>query len=145
MSDTITAQSFWNEGMKYAGRSENAQPTFVNKKRFKSLFGTTPGICVHLWSETSVMLPNGAQFFHLLWGLLFLTVYANERVLSALVGGVDEKTFRKWQWAVVSSISLLKPEVVSLLKAIQSFPVNMLYKTYFHPLNQNRSTCVTVS
>ena len=141
----VSAQAFWIEGMKYAGRREHAQPTDINRKRFKLLFGTTPGICAHLWTKISDTLPNGAKFVHLLWGLLFLTVYSNERVLSALVGGVDEKTFRKWQWAVVSSKSLLKPEVVSFLEAIQSFSVN-IYKTYFfHLHHQNTSTLTTVS
>ena len=147
MSDImVTAQSFWIEGMKYAGRAEHAQPTDINRKRFKSLFGTTPGICLHLWTKILDTLPNGAHFFHLLWGLLFLTVYSNERVLSALVGGVDEKTFRKWQWAVVSSISLLKPEVVSFLESmVQSFQVYIYKPYFFHQHYQNRSTLTTVS
>ena len=59
-------------------------------------------------------LPQGAKYFHLLWALLFITLYESEQVLSGMVGGVDEKTYRKWTWIMLASICQLKQKVVSI-------------------------------
>ena len=49
----------------------------------------------------------------MLWGLMFLKIYASEGVLATLAGGVDEKTFRKWAWRFVDAIADLEDDVVS--------------------------------
>ena len=59
-------------------------------------------------SEISGMSPE-----YLLWGLLLLKTYGDEVVNSSLVGGVDEKTFRKWSCIIVDLLSELEPEYVS--------------------------------
>ena len=56
---------------------------------------------------------KGVKPVHLLWALLFMKVYAEESIHAGLVGGVDEKTFRKWVWIFVQEISYLEDEVVS--------------------------------
>ena len=56
---------------------------------------------------------SGVQPKHLLWTLLFLKTYATEPILCALVGGVDEKTFRTKVWFLVCEIALLADHLVS--------------------------------
>ncbi len=111
--DNGTALDFFCKGMEYAGRIGDNEVTTSNKRRFKGHFGTTPGICAYLWPRIINNLPGGAHFYHLLWGLLLVKIYASTEVLAGMVGGVDEKTFRKWNWKVLEAISLLKPTVVS--------------------------------
>ena len=57
-------------------------------------------------------MPNGVKGFHLLWGLMFLKLYASEAVRCAISGGVNEKTFRKCSWMFISRIADLAPQVV---------------------------------
>ena len=93
--------------------------TTANMKHFKAFFGTTPGICEFIWNNAFLALSienSGLRFYHLLWGLMFLKLYSTEQILCAHVGGVDEKTFRKYVWIVVPSICTnLKPRVVSYM------------------------------
>lgn len=112
-ADGITATMFWMKGMEYVNRGCNANQTSKNKERFLSHFGTTPGICLYLWQNIYASVSCSTKFFHLLWGLLFLKQYGKESVLSGIVGGVDEKTFRLYSWKVVKCISKLKPRIVS--------------------------------
>jgi hypothetical protein len=69
-------------------------------KKFVSLFGCSPEMAAEIWhcikSNEGDNLRSGAQPFHLLWAFLFMKIYANECTLCAMVGGVDEKTFRNW-------------------------------------------------
>jgi len=58
---------------------------------------------VHLTESTSVSThPN-----HLLWGLMFLKVYGTEPIHASIVGA-NEKTFRKWQWLIITALSNIK-------------------------------------
>jgi len=41
---------------------------------------------------------------HLLWTLMFLKIYMPYRAFAALVG-CDEKTFQKWTWCIIKSLS----------------------------------------
>ena len=59
-------------------------------------------------------MPKGVQPFHLLWGLIFMKVYATEAVHCKIVNSPDEKTFRKWSLLFVKEISYLESEIVSL-------------------------------
>jgi len=67
---------------------------------------------VHADGELSHAEPK-----HLLWALLFLTVYGLEAQMAKLVGkegmAVDEQTFRKWSKIFVERIALLASQVVS--------------------------------
>ena len=56
-------------------------------------------------------LPTGAKPIHLLSALLFMKVYSSEAVLSPKVG-MDEKTYREWNWQMIDSIASLAPDVV---------------------------------
>ena len=86
-------------------------------RRFRQLFGTTPQICAKIWEMLNpykTFEERGARPKHLLWCLLLLKLYAPEATLCSLVGGVDEKTFRKWSFIFMDAISCLDNEVVSV-------------------------------
>ena len=79
----------------------------VQRRRFRALFGATPSVCASAWGSMHASLPRAANASHFLWGLLFLKTYSSEHVSSA-IAGVDEKTFRKWCWIIVSALSSLQ-------------------------------------
>jgi hypothetical protein len=81
--------------------------------RFHTLIGTSPILCSHLWGrlDPTVEISGAARPKHLLWALLFLRHYGTE-ILNSTVTGADEKTFRKWVWLFVNSISNLHAEVI---------------------------------
>ena len=69
-------------------------------QRFCAMSGTSPDICSLLWDllDLTTTMPNEVRAVHLLWGLMFLKLYASEAVHCAISGGVDEKTVCKWSW-----------------------------------------------
>lgn len=109
--------------------------TTSNIRRFRAFFGASPAVCTDIWNllKPRETMPRGSQPEHLLWALVFLKVYASEKVLSRLVGCPDEKTFRKWIHIFVDGISWLELSLVSLVSRVlvlgrqQRFP-----RKYFH-------------
>jgi len=85
-------------------RRSNVYGNVSNIRRFKACFGTSPSVCSKLWSLITDELPFNRKPIHLLWGLNFLKTYTTEAVRS-LIFHADEKTLRKWQWAVVKCIA----------------------------------------
>jgi hypothetical protein len=85
-------------------------------KNCRAFFGTSFVVCADLWNRLDPVnkISPGSEPKHLLWSLLFMKVYSSEKVHVRLVGGVDEKTFRKWAWLFVDAIASLKSEVVSV-------------------------------
>lgn len=82
---------------------------------FRSHFGCAPSTCAILWKKlvNYNALPLGGKPMHFLWALRLLYRYETEPVVAGAFD-VDEDTFRKWSWALVNSISMLQPVVVSL-------------------------------
>ena len=95
------------------GKSEE-----MRERRFRSLFGISPLVCVHLWTLLYPQISKRTEPRHLLWALLFLKSYANEVVLSAMTGA-DEKTQRHWIWTITRAIASLR--IVSVA------PKNIIY------------------
>ena len=64
-------------------------------QRFCAMFGTSPDTCSLLWDllDPTTTMPNEVKAVHLLWGLMFLKLFASEAVHCAISGGVDEKLF----------------------------------------------------
>jgi hypothetical protein len=87
----------------------------TKRERFRAVFGKSPKVCSVLWKmcDPSANMPYGARLVHLLWALLFMKLYCAESVNSMIVGGVDEKTFRKWSWLFLEAIVDLECSVVS--------------------------------
>jgi hypothetical protein len=77
-------------------------------KRFVSTFGSKPSFVSLLWDllEVKTLLPRGFRPIHLLWTLCFVKLYSSQATLSSL--GCDEKTFRKWVWLGLETISDLE-------------------------------------
>ena len=63
----------------------------------------------------SGLLPEGGHEEHMMWTLMFLKTYKTENNLTAFLGGIDEKTMRKWVVLFVKSLSELEGFVVSSL------------------------------
>jgi len=91
-----------------------------------------------MWSMISTEVPSGASFLHLLWGLLFLKVYATESILCGIVGGVDEKTFREWAWLMVEKMAALKTRIVSVVAifVLFNFKIQLVYSPSIDPDEQ---------
>lgn len=82
---------------------------------FSSHFGVQPKICKLIWDllRLNDLMPNRGLPQHLLWALLFLKQYTNEKSLASLAGVGSVKTYKKWVWRFVRGISALKRIVVS--------------------------------
>ena len=59
-------------------------------------------------------VPEQGGFNHLLWALMFMSVYPNnENKMCSLLGGVGPQTMRKWVWPFIEGIAGLSDSVVS--------------------------------
>ena len=134
---TISPETFMYHGCKYTGALRGYSDV-MKLRRFKAHFGTSPLVCSIMWSMISTEVPSGASFLHLLWGLLFLKVYATESVLCGIVGGVDEKTFRKWAWLMVEKMAGLKTRIVSVVAifVLFNFKIQLVYSPSIDPDEQ---------
>jgi hypothetical protein len=84
---------------------------------WKLSFGAPPKVCCILWNKIDPYktMPAGLDSKHILWALLFLTVYDTEHNSSQRLGNVDEKTYCKWSKLFVIAISYLEYEVEVLM------------------------------
>lgn len=90
----MPSEDFLQHGRIMMGCHKNV--TAANEvTRFRSMFGTSPEICSLLWDHVDPLstMPNGVQDVHLLWGLMFLKLYAAESVHCALAGGWMRRLF----------------------------------------------------
>ena len=58
-------------------------------------------------------IPQGINPKHLLWALMHIQVYATEPVLAG-IAKTDEKTYRKWSYAIRYVMSELTEKIVSV-------------------------------
>ena len=115
---SIAREIFGKKG--YLNKTTHA----LDKEICSSLIGTSYSVCSELWNLMELSNKEGtkgAKPKHLFWALLFLKCYCTEAILTRVVGGVDEKTFRKWTWLFVGSIAELKPRVVSVVIDCSNF------------------------
>jgi hypothetical protein len=78
---------------------------------FVTLFGASPKVCAAIWNLT--LFDDDVKLQHLLWALLFLKTYQKETPLMVLAGCSCRKTFRKYLWKVLSSLSKASRSFVS--------------------------------
>jgi hypothetical protein len=84
-------------------------------ERFRSLFGAPSVVIAALWELIRLNVNYGVEEKHLLWGLVFLKVYAkNEETHCALVGFPTKKNFREKAWHIVNVIADLKDRLIRL-------------------------------
>ena len=92
----------------------NSNPNDNQDREFRSQFGVSWFVCEDAWNLLQSKKPNKLrQPKHLLWALLFLKVYGNEKTHSVLAC-CDVKTFRKWSWNVLEDIAELDEIVVCI-------------------------------
>ena len=86
-------------------------------RRFRDLFGVAGmnALAIFAWLNHTSCLPEGGTFQHLLWTLCFMKVHPTETPLSALCGGSDPKTIRKWVQQFIAAMSALEAFLVSML------------------------------
>ena len=89
----------------------------TEERRFRDLFGVGAmvALATFAWLNHTELLPKGGTLQHFLWTLCFLKVYPTETPLSALCGGADPKTIRKWVWLFIFALADLEIILVSLL------------------------------
>jgi hypothetical protein len=75
---------------------------------------------------------HGGRPQHLLWAILFLTLYDTESV-HARIAQVDEDTFRKWSWLYIKKLSYLEDLVVSTVVCADLLPAFYFYLTHSSP------------
>ena len=90
-------------------------PTANQEREFRSQFGASWYVCADVWNLLDmheIGLESKKEPKHLLWAMLFLKVYGNEKT-HAVMCSTSVKTFRKWVWDMISQISQLEIVVVS--------------------------------
>ena len=85
-------------------------------RRFRSAFGTGDETVLVVWTR---MRQDGSvskqgRFNHLLWALMFMTVYlGNENEMCTLLGSINPQTMRKCVWSFIEGITGLSNIMVS--------------------------------
>ena len=84
------------------------------KRRWMACFGARPIVMADVWCRVSpeTTMPEGVHPKHLVWMFYFIKLYNQEELNASNVGGVDEKTFRKWVWLFIEATSFLEYPVV---------------------------------
>lgn len=86
----------------------------VRDRRIRAWFGCSVKTIAKIWYLlNNGFLPEQATKDRLLWGLRLMKGYETEEVNAAIIGGVDEATFRRWSWFFVEEIANLFDVVVS--------------------------------
>ena len=90
--------------------------TQTSQRDFRAMFGVSWFICEQTWNLIDehgfYQLTRKAE--HLLWTLLFLKIYSNEKTHCSITG-TTPKTFRKWVWQVLEEIGVLQSYAVSII------------------------------
>jgi hypothetical protein len=84
-----------------------------DRRPFASLFGVRVSLCPVIFQRCQLYMIRDLEAKHLLWGLLFMKVYAIEDVACAMLTRVTRNTYRKWYWIVIQAIASKNSLVVS--------------------------------
>ena len=100
-------------GMAILHRRDGTSQTDV--RRFRANFGISSLVFSIVWSLLKKLRKKhpGAEMQHLCWACMMLKTYPTENDMSSKIGGVDEKTLRKWVWIFIKGIAALENTVVS--------------------------------
>jgi hypothetical protein len=92
-------------------------------EQFRSLFGAPSVVIAALWELIRSNVNEDVHENHLLWGLVFLKVYApNKEVHCAIVGFPTRKEFRQKAWHIVEIIADLKEGLIRLENRFKNAP-----------------------
>lgn len=110
-----------------------------DQRVFASHFGTDHDTCADAWSLLIASdyvqdHDNNPKPEHLFFGLYSLKINKSEHV-SCKFFQVDEKTYRKWSWFIIDSLSQLQFRVVSTSTFNNHFFNNGIFLHHFFRLN----------
>ena len=93
----------------------NPRSTGSEDRDFREFFGCNVLNALVIWNLllNLELLPAMGSHYHFLWALCYLKQYPKVKAMSALCGGVDPATWRKWVWAFISAIASSEAFVVS--------------------------------
>lgn len=82
--------------------------TVTKRRRFVSRFGIDPWLVAMIWNIIIIQanFPVGATVINLLWTLNFLKTYDKESNIAGFFG-VDEKTYRNWNWTMLQCLATM--------------------------------------
>jgi hypothetical protein len=84
-----------------------------NIRSFAFLFRVRVSLCPVIFQRFQLYMIHGLEAKHILWGLIFMKVYATEDVACAMLTCVTRKTYHKWYWIVIQAIASKISLVVS--------------------------------
>lgn len=90
-------------------------------RRFRAHFGCSVVVATTVWNHIHENLKETTKPKHLLWGLLFIKVYASQDVHCRIVGWPDPKTFRNWSWYILEKVAGLKEQIIVLDNRFDGF------------------------
>jgi hypothetical protein len=97
---------------------EGGEQRSAFRTRWVQHYAVDPKVITHVWNLLDIDPNNEDQKNlepgHLLWAIMFLTMYTGESDLAGKCSGVDEDTYRLYCWELIDYIALLAPEVVSI-------------------------------
>jgi hypothetical protein len=106
-----SADAFFHDGMNIKVREDQRnyhRKTQVNTRRYVEIFGIDHQMTSIVWRRVFVDIPIDTDMeirpCHFLWTLMFLQSYELEGNLATSLGA-DEKTVRKYKWAVLEHIT----------------------------------------
>ena len=93
--------------------------------RFKSCFGAPSKVIAAAWEMIKDFVRDDIERYHILWGLIFLKVYApNEEVHCGLVGWPTKQQFREIAWHIVEILADQKDKIIKLKNRFKNAPPN---------------------
>jgi hypothetical protein len=84
-----------------------------DRRSFASLFGVRVSLRPVIFQCCQLYIIHGLEAKHILWGLIFMKVYATDDVTCAMLTRVTPNTYRKWYWIVIQAITSKNSLVVS--------------------------------
>ena len=91
--------------------------------RFKSFFGAPSKVIAAAWEMIKDFVRDDVERYHILWGLIFLKVYApNEEIHCGLVGWPTKQQFREIAWHIIEILADQKDKVIKLKNRFKNAP-----------------------
>lgn len=106
----LKAISFVHNGRMILHRLGHNMHGYNGRRAFRAAFGTSASVCAIIWNKVKP-LRKGALPKHLLWALLLMKTSCSHQVLCSITES-DAKTFRKWAWHFIGSITKMEKKVV---------------------------------
>ena len=91
--------------------------------RYRSLFGAPLLVITAAWQMIKYLVCDDYEIKHLLWGLVFLKVYAkNQTIHCSIVGWPTVKEFSSRSWYIIRILAEQKNRIVTLQSRFEGSP-----------------------